>query len=44
MLADELLAKMAASEISQVESDYAVGGSKFKAWLNGRVAAAGCRT
>lgn len=37
MLADELLAKMAASEISQVESDYAVGGSKFKAWLNGRV-------
>ena len=33
----ELLAKMAASEISQVESDYAVGGSKFKAWLNGRV-------
>ena len=37
MLADELLAKMAASEISQVEADYAVGGSKFKAWLNGRV-------
>ena len=37
MLADELLAKMAASEISQVESDYAVGGAKFKAWLNGRV-------
>ena len=39
MLADELLAKMAASEISQVESDYAVGGSKFKAWLDGRVKA-----
>jgi len=39
MLADELLAKMAASEVSQVESDYAVGGSKFKAWLDGRVKA-----
>ena len=37
MLADELLAKMAASTISTVESDYAVGGAKFDAWLNDRV-------
>jgi len=41
MLADELLAKMAASEVSKVASDYASpGGSQFKAWLEKRVVGA----
>ena len=38
MLADELVAKMAASDVSKVKSDYASpSGSKFTAWLNDRV-------
>ena len=41
MLADELLAKMAASEISQVEADYAVGVEVGAASSCGAAAGAG---
>lgn len=37
MLADELIAKMAASDVTTVKTDYASDGSKFKAWVNDRV-------
>ncbi|WP_374263515.1 hypothetical protein [Zoogloea sp.] len=37
MLADELIAKMAASDITKVKTDYDVGGAQFKSWLNERV-------
>jgi type IV pilus assembly protein PilV len=41
MLADELLAKMTASDVSKVETEFAApNGPKFKAWLNDRVIAA----
>ena len=41
MLADELLAKMTASAVSKVETEFAApNGPKFKAWLNDRVIAA----
>ncbi|MBL8435527.1 hypothetical protein [Thauera aminoaromatica] len=41
MLADELLAKMTASDVSKVETEFAYpNGPKFKAWLNDRVIAA----
>lgn len=37
MLADELLARMSASEISRVQADYGPQGPAFLAWLEGRV-------
>jgi len=37
LLADELMAKMATSDLSTVRSDYAQGGAKFKAWYKDRV-------
>lgn len=38
MLADELLAKMTASDVSKVETEFAYpNGPKYKAWLNDRV-------
>lgn len=41
MLADELVAKMTASDVSKVETEFAApNGPKFKAWLNDRVIAA----
>lgn len=41
MLADELLAKMTASDVSTVETEFAYpNGPKFKAWLNDRVISA----
>lgn len=41
MLADELLAKMTASDVSKVQTEFAApNGPKFKAWFNDRVVAA----
>ena len=37
MLADELVAKMAASDITKVKSSYAVGGDELTTWVNNRV-------
>ena len=38
MLADELLAKMTASDVSKVETEFAApNGPKYRAWLNDRV-------
>ncbi|WP_374243397.1 prepilin-type N-terminal cleavage/methylation domain-containing protein [Zoogloea sp.] len=37
MLADELIAKMAATDITKVKSGYAVGGSELKTWVANRV-------
>ena len=37
MLADELIAKMAMSDVSKVETEFATSGTKYKDWLNNRV-------
>ncbi len=37
MLADELVAKMAASDITKVKSGYAVGGRELTNWVTNRV-------
>lgn len=37
MLADELLARMSASEISRVQADYGPQGPKFLSWVDDRV-------
>lgn len=39
--ADELLARMHASNRTTVAADYATGGARFNDWLNGRLLAAG---
>lgn len=40
MLADELLARMSASEVSRVASDFGPQGPKFLAWFDDRVVGA----
>jgi len=37
MLADELLARMSASEISRVQADYGPQGAKLLSWVDNRV-------